>query len=574
MRHRIKRARNRSAQQDGSGTLQRLSARDWPKMKRDSVLAVGASALIWLMAFPTVAVDKGSDKTDFAIFAICRVEQHVEVPGGSRRITIESGMGDGGFPVATTSRSAQQWFNYGITLFHAFYHDDVKLAFDKSVAADPGCAMCLWGQALSRGPTANYDVSDEDLKSGLGVARKSLAAARTERERLLATAMVRRYSRAQDVAAERDFAADLLKAEAKGPDTPDLRLLAAEVLLTAFRRGDNGAPTDAMSLIEPILRQRPEYTAAIHYYIHATEFAGRPALALTYAEKLATLAPKASHLVHMPSHTFLHVGRYEDAAAINAIALKVDAEHLTDTATPGPPSVAIYYGHNLRFGMASALMSGDHALALKFADDVHRAYPERDFVRDEMSDAEGQRFVIYARYDPTKMLSLPEPSPDNPRTRSLYHYARAEAFAALHDAAGLSREATQVTGADPVVTVAKAVLAGRFAMLQGHFAEAAQVFEAAAAQQDTLLASSMDPPRWWYPVRRSAAAAWLMDGQLARAAEAAKVSLQSWPNDPLALLVLSRAENELGRTTEARHDDAKAIGNWEGDIAKVDITII
>jgi hypothetical protein len=257
MRHRIKRARNRSAQQDGSGTLQRLSARDWPKMKRDSVLAVGASALIWLMAFPTVAVDKGSDKTDFAIFAICRVEQHVEVPGGSRRITIESGMGDGGFPVATTSRSAQQWFNYGITLFHAFYHDDVKLAFDKSVAADPGCAMCLWGQALSRGPTANYDVSDEDLKSGLGVARKSLAAARTERERLLATAMVRRYSRAQDVAAERDFAADLLKAEAKGPDTPDLRLLAAEVLLTAFRRGDNGAPTDAMALIEPILRQRP-----------------------------------------------------------------------------------------------------------------------------------------------------------------------------------------------------------------------------------------------------------------------------------------------------------------------------
>ncbi len=388
------------------------------------MFAVGASALVWLMAFPTVAVDKGSDKTDSAIFAICRVEQHVEVPGGSRRITIESGMGDGGFPIATTSHSAQQWFDYGIKLFHAFYHDDVKLAFDNAVAADAGCAMCLWGQALSRGPTANYDVSDEDLKSGLDVARKALAAARTERERLLATAMIRRYSRAQDVTAERDFAADLLKAEAKDSDTPDLRLLAAEVLLTAFRRGDHSAPTDAMALIEPILRQRPEYTGAIHYYIHATEFAGRPELALAYAEKLAALAPKASHLVHMPSHTFLHVGRYEDAAAINAIALKVDAEHLTDTATPGPPSAAIYYGHNLRFGMASALMSGDRALALKFADDVHHAYPDRDFVRDEISDAEGQRFVIYARCDPTKMLSLPEPSEDNPRTQSLYHYGR------------------------------------------------------------------------------------------------------------------------------------------------------
>jgi tetratricopeptide (TPR) repeat protein len=536
--------------------------------------AVAASALVWLLAFPTIAADKETDKTDYAIFAICHVEQRAEISGGKPRITIESGMGTGGFPVATTSRPAQQWFDYGVKLFHAFYHDDVKLAFDNAVAADPHCAMCLWGQALSRGPTANFDVSAEDLKAGLDIAQQALAAARSERERLLAAAMIRRYSRAQDIAAERDFAADILKADAKGRDTPDLRLLAAEALLTAFRRGDHGAPTEAMALIEPILRQNPQNTAAIHYYIHATEFAGRPALALAYAEKLSALAPKASHLVHMAAHTFLHVGRYEDAAAINAFALKVDAEHLTDTVTPGPPSVALYYEHNLRFGMAGALMSGDRALALKFADHLHRAYPDRDFVHDDMSDAEGQRFVIYARYDPDRMLSLPEPSADNPRTRLLYHYARGEAFAALHDATGLSREAAQVPGTDPVLTVARSVLAGRLAMLQGHFADAAQAFEAAAAQQQTLLASSMDPPRWWYPVRRSAAAAWLLDGQFARAAEVAKLSLQSWPDDPLALLVLSRAEDGLGRAAQARHDDAAAIGGWEGDIAKVDVAII
>jgi tetratricopeptide (TPR) repeat protein len=365
-----------------------------------------------------------------------------------------------------------------------------------------------------------------------------------------------------------------LNAEAKGPATPDLRLLAAEALLAAFRRGDHAAPTEAMAIIEPVLRQSPQNTAAIHYYIHATEFAGRPALALAYAEKLPALAPRASHLVHMAAHTFLHVGRYEDAATINAFALKIDAEHLTDTATPGPPSGATYYEHNLRFGMAGALMSGDGALALKFADHVHRAYPDENFVHDEMSGADGPRFAIYARYDPARMLALPEPSADNPRTRALYHYARGEAFAALHDAAGLSQEAAQVTGTDPVVIVAKAVLGGRLAMLQGHFADAARAFEAAAAQQETLLASSMDPPRWWYPVRRSAAAAWLLDGQFARAAEVAKLSLQAWPGDPLALLVLSRAEDGLGRTAEARHDDAEAIGNWEGDIAKVDVTII
>src|SRR5581483_7784977 len=454
-------------------------------MKPDTLCAVAASALVWLLAFPTVAVNRIADKTDFAIFSICRAEQHADIAGGTPKITIESGMGDGGFPIATTSASAQRWFDYGIKLFHAFYHEDARQAFDNAVAADRACALCLWGQALSRGPTQNFDAADEDLKAGLEFARKAQAAARTEREKILTAAMVKRYSSKQDIAAEREFADQVLKGEAAGPSAPDLRLIAAEVLMTAWRRGDHTTATAAMALVEPVLRISPENTAAIHYYIHATEFAGKPILALSYAEKLSRLAPKASHLVHMAAHTYFHVGRYEDAAAINAFALRVDAEHLSDTATPGPVSTADYYEHNLQFGMAGAVMSGDRDLALKFADHLHHAYRESAFAKDGMSAAEGRRFVIYARYDPRRMLSLPEPAADSPMTRSLYHYARAEAYEELHDADGLVREAAQVTVDQSVIKVAKNVLAGRLAMLQGRFADAAAAFEAGAAQQDT-----------------------------------------------------------------------------------------
>ena len=543
-------------------------------MKQDALSAIAASALVWLVAFPTHIADRVPNKADFAIFAICRVEQHGEIAGGTPRITIESGMGDGGFPVATTSRSAQQWFDYGIKLFHAFYQDDSRQAFDNAVAADPGCALCLWGQALSRGPNQNFDAPDESTGEGLGEAQKSLAAAHTERERLLAAAMIRRYSRPQDVAAERDFAADLLKAEAAGPATPDLRLLAAEVLLTAYRRGDHGTATEAMALIEPVLQKSPQNSAAIHYYIHATEFAGRPALALAYAEKLPSLAPKASHLVHMAAHTFLRVGRYEDAATINASALKADADHYTQTATPGPPAGATYYGHNLSFGMAGALMSGDRVLALKFADHVHRAYPERVFVNDWMISQESRRFIIYARYDPARMLSLPEPSADNPLTMNFFHYARGEAFAARPVAAGLSREVGKISGDYPTASLARNVLAGRLAMLQGHYAAAANAIESAADRPETLLASIFDPPPWWYPVRRSAAAAWLLDRQFSKAADAAAASLKGWPDDPLALLIRSRAEDGLGHAAEARRDDAEATRTWQGDMTKVDSAII
>jgi tetratricopeptide (TPR) repeat protein len=386
--------------------------------------------------------------------------------------------------------------------------------------------------------------------------------------------MMKRYSRSQDTVTERDFADDLIKADETGPSAIDLRLLASEVLMTAWRRGDHTTAAPAVALIEPILRKSPRNTAAIHYYIHATEYAGYPARALLYAEKLPGLAPKASHLVHMAAHTYFRVGRYEDAGTINAVAMRTDADHLTETRTPGPLAAADYYGHNLRFGMAGTLMSGDRTLALKFADHLHRAFPEPAFHKDGMSAAEGQRFTIYARYDPQRMLSLPEPTADNSLTRSLYHYARGEAFAELGDAEGLAAEADKISGDDPAVKIARGVLAGRLAMLQTHFDEAAQAFERAAAAQDALLPATIDPPTWWYPIHRSVAAAWLLDGQFSRAADAAQKSLSAWPADPLALLVLSRANDGLGHHQEARRTDAQAIGLWMGDVSKVSVATI
>src|SRR5882757_1420725 len=232
-------------------------------MKRDTLCAVAGATLVWLLALPTTAADESYPrKSSDAVFAICRVETRMEPRDANRTISIQPGMGDGGFPVSTASPNAQQWFNYGIKMFHAFYHDDARRAFGNAVAADSHCALCLWGQALSRGPTMNFDAEADDLKSGLEIAKRAQAQARTARDKLLTAAMVKRYSRPQDVAAERDFAADLIKAEKVGPATPDLRLLASEVLLTAWKRGDHATAAQAIGLIEAILRSAPQNTAA------------------------------------------------------------------------------------------------------------------------------------------------------------------------------------------------------------------------------------------------------------------------------------------------------------------------
>jgi tetratricopeptide (TPR) repeat protein len=108
-------------------------------------------------------------------------------------------------------------------------------------------------------------------------------------------------------------------------------------------------------------------------------------------------------------------------------------------------------------------------------------------------------------------------------------------------------------------------------MLQHRFADAAQASEQAVAEQDGYAPDSWDPPPWWYPVRRSAAAAWLAEGQYAKAAEAAQKSLVAWPSDPLALLVLSRAQDALGNHDAAGRYRGQAVGLWMGDIAAMNV---
>jgi tetratricopeptide (TPR) repeat protein len=531
---------------------------------KSAVLAVALAGTLVPTAF-------GQEVTALSIGYICSAERVAQPHTGPRRLQIETGMGVEGFAVRTANPEAQSWFDYGVTLWHAFYHDDAKRAFDRAAEADPDCAMCVWGQALSRGPTQNFDIEPAQVKEAQGLAAKALALAKTPLEKAVGEALVARYAAKQDPAAEEAFADALLKAGELQPDAQDLRLIAAEGLLTAFRRGDHKAADRAMGLIEPILKREPDNAAAIHYWIHATEMAGKSELALPYARRLADLAPKASHLVHMASHTYLVLGYYEDAAATNAKAIDVDADHAQATNLPGGLGAPDYYGHNLSMGLAGAMMSGDGALAVKFADDAPVALPKNIYVAS-------RAFIAYGRYAPDRALALPAPA-DSDYAKVMWRYARGEAYAAKGDAAGLRGEA-QALGAlmqgksdiirNGQATLARQVLDGRLAMLEGRPEDAARIFGDAAEAQEKQAWGS-DPPPWWYPVRRSLAAAELKLGKPAAAAREARASLQKWPQDGLALQVLASAETARGQTADAERAEAESKKWWRGGQLALDL---
>ena len=112
----------------------------------------------------------------------------------------------------------------------------------------------------------------------------------------------------------------------------------------------------------PAIQSTP---AACHYYIHAVE-AVNPQLAVPCAERLARLMPGVGHMVHMPAHIYIRVGRYKDAAASN-----VHAIHTDETFIEGQKPVTVYslayYPHNIHFLAFASTMAGQSAQALEAA---------------------------------------------------------------------------------------------------------------------------------------------------------------------------------------------------------------
>src|SRR5205085_1770889 len=107
-----------------------------------------------------------------------------------------AGYGGGGFKITTSVPQAQAFFDNGMQLAHAFAHKAATEAMEEAVRLDPGCAMCLWGQAWASGPTINFGKSEDEVAKLAELADKAADLAKTkgtDRERALIHALQLRY---------------------------------------------------------------------------------------------------------------------------------------------------------------------------------------------------------------------------------------------------------------------------------------------------------------------------------------------------------------------------------------------
>ena len=126
------------------------------------------------------------------------------------------------------------------------------------------------------------------------------------------------------------------------------------------------APRSLCPRLESLLARFPDHPGACHYYIHSVEASPAPDRALACAERLPALMPGAGHLVHMPAHIYMRVGRYHEATKRNEHAADVDRNYLAGRKLGGDYADG-YYTHNLHFLWASLIMEGRRTEALKVA---------------------------------------------------------------------------------------------------------------------------------------------------------------------------------------------------------------
>ena len=504
------------------------------------------------------------------------------------------------FPISSKIRKAQQWFDQGVILAFGFNHAEAQRAFREAQKLDPACAVCYWAESLILGPNINVPMMPEAHEPALAALKKAveLAPKANDKERTLIAALQKRYSadpKADRGALDKAYADAMKQVAARHASDDTIQVLYAEALMDtqpwdyweAGGAKNKGAGADIVATLERVLKRNPGHAGAAHLYIHAMEASSVPEKALPQARRLASLAPGAGHLVHMPAHIYYRIGMYRESLAANKRAIAVDERYFT-TSPSDPLYKVAYYPHNIHFVMVSAQMGGDRATAVGAAGKLDQAIPvevAKQFAI--LQPVKAAPYTTHARFsDAATILALPAPSPDLVLVQALYHYARAAAFAQRKDAAAAKAEIAAIEKiekeadlkpfaewqipAREIVQTAHLVAAGRLADAMGDLDAAAKAYEDAIFIEDTL--AYMEPPFWDYPVRQSLGSVRLRQGKLPEAEKAFRESLGRVRNNGWALAGLAETYKRMGNAKAEKATRATMARAWFGDQAGPDLT--
>jgi tetratricopeptide (TPR) repeat protein len=475
-----------------------------------------------------------------------------------------------------------------LRLVFGFNHAEAIRAFNEAARLDPACAMCYWGIALAYGPHVNAPTDSASSAAAYAAVQKALAQLShgSPREQAYVRAVAARYAAvppANRAGLDSAYALAMKKLVAKYADDLDAATLYAEAMMDLrpwnYWKQPSGEPypgtLEIVAQLERVLKANPLHPGACHYYIHAVE-AVQPQKAVACAERLANLMPGDGHMVHMPAHIYIRMGRYADAIASNVHAVHTDVMYIEDQHPVGVYPIA-YYPHNLHFLSFAATMAGRSAQAI----DAAKGLVSKTDLQVARQVPMVQTFVpfldltlvTFGRWD--DVLKQPLPPADLTYATALAHYARGVALAATGKSSEAEAELEVVQRLDdsasaenkPVFDIARHALMGEIAARKGQLEESITHFQEAKRTEDGIL--YFEPPSWYYPIRHSLGAVLLRAGRPAEAEAAYREDLKRFPENGWALFGLQQALKAQGKAAQAQQVGARFRKAW----ATADVTL-
>ena len=498
----------------------------------------------------------------------------------SAQVPLYDNLGTLHYPITTAVPLAQRYFDQGLRLYYAFNHQEAIRSFQEGARLDAGCAMCYWGIALAYGPNINapMDAANGRLAHDAIQQAGQRAPGVSDREQAMIQALAMRYVAeppADRTELDVTYSHAMAEVAQRFEDDPEAKTLHAESLMDlspwAYWAAD-GKPkpntTTLLSQLEQVLAAEPDHPGANHFYIHAVE-AVQPERALATAERLAGLMPGAGHLVHMPGHIYIRVGRYEDAIKANEHAVHADETYIRDH----NPAVGIYvlgyYPHNYDFLAFAASMIGREAQAIAAADKVAALVPQELLHEPGMAFLQHhqtrklQMRVRFGRWD--ELLSAEGPAEDLPHARAIWLYAHGRALAArghlkAANAALLQLRAVaqdrqvrplrlEFNSSGLVLDIAVEVLAGHIDEAKGDLPGAITHLWEAVRREDALVYG--EPPEWTVPVREELGMLLLKSGRAVEAEQVFREDLKRFPKNSWSQQGLTDALRVVNREIKA-----------------------
>jgi tetratricopeptide (TPR) repeat protein len=477
----------------------------------------------------------------------------------------QTGLGRFTRPISSTNREAQAFFDQGFQMMYAFAKPEAVRSFREAWKRDQSCAICYWGEAWAWGSYLNAPMSSDEAPHAYAAAQKalSLKSRASAKEAALIEAMAVRYVEKFDIARrvdqDRAYALAMEKLAAQYPDDLEIATLYADALfLLEPRRGTRDVNDPNVrrlhQVLEGILARDVRHPGACHLYVHATESTVVPGRAEACAEFLGRSIPGASHINHMPSHTWNEIGRWGDSVRAN-----LDAWHSDQKAAIGQ-GFAIYPEHNLHMLLYAASYDGQGAIAMRAGKDYTKLTGESFY--------EVLTLLRFGRFDEVLQVTG-RPKSDIPGglwdfAQGYAHLKQGDAdFAKLYlarvtKAAETSKASFRVHPAKELLGIAAGILDGEIRRTSGDLDGAIASFRRAAAAQAGLVYDEPEPLPFSAFHWLGAA---LLDGkQFAEAEQAYREELKDHPHNGWSLLGLQQALAGQGKSSS--EVDADLAASW------------